>query len=136
METARQESAAALANQATLLYDVVADPQQLAPLADAEVEGRLIRLLVAAMAANDATQEQFERLGLPRPEELGNDDEASVMAAACVTTTARGARFREHNGGGTPMGQFAEAAADLPRSIIGHLRPGVQFGAKAAAAKL
>ena len=37
------DSAAALANQATLLYDLVADPQQLAPLADEAVESRLIR---------------------------------------------------------------------------------------------
>ena len=59
-----------------------------------------------AMAQNDAPTEQYTRLGLPQPSELTD----AAVAAACVTTTARGAEYRAHNGGGTPMGKFAEAA--------------------------
>ena len=98
---------------------------------DGAVESRLIRALIEAMASNDAPLEQYERLGLPQPDSV---DEASV-AAACVTTSARGAQFRAHNGSGTPMGAFAQAAGGLiiPTSMENHLRPGVLFGAKAAA---
>jgi hypothetical protein len=49
----------------TMLFDVEIDPQQEQPLIDADVERRLIRLMVAWMRRNDAPQEQFERLGLP-----------------------------------------------------------------------
>ena len=91
---------------------------------------RLIRALIEAMASNDTPLEQYERLGLPPPDSV---DGASV-AAACVTTSARGAQFRAHNGSGTPMGTFAQAAGGLiPTSMEHHLRPGVLFGAKAAA---
>jgi arylsulfatase A-like enzyme len=49
----------------TLLFDLETDPQQQHPLRDDELETRMAELLVAAMRANDAPPEQFERLGLP-----------------------------------------------------------------------
>ncbi|MFG2725688.1 sulfatase [Streptomyces canus] len=49
----------------TLLFDLQADPQQLAPLVDDETELRMASLLVELMRANDAPPSQFERLGLP-----------------------------------------------------------------------
>ena len=48
----------------TLLFDIQADPQQMHPLQDKQIEQRMIRLLVNLMQANDAPPEQFERLGL------------------------------------------------------------------------
>jgi arylsulfatase A-like enzyme len=48
----------------TLLFDVESDPQQQAPLTDAELEDRLLRQLVELMRANDAPPEQFQRLGV------------------------------------------------------------------------
>ena len=48
----------------TMLYDLVSDPQQLAPIQNEEIERSLIRALEQEMAANDAPLEQYERLGL------------------------------------------------------------------------
>ncbi len=48
----------------TLLFDLESDPRQERPLEDPEVEGRMKRLLIDLMLANDAPPEQFERLGL------------------------------------------------------------------------
>ncbi len=50
--------------QQTMLFDVQADPQQLAPLDDAEAEQRMIDHMVRLMRDNDAPEEQFVRLGL------------------------------------------------------------------------
>ena len=78
------------ANQATLLYDVGVDQKQLAPLADEEIECKMIRLLIEAMDANDSPLTQYERLGLPTPVQA--TDEA--IRAACVTTTDAGRAYR------------------------------------------
>ena len=48
----------------TVLYDLESDPQQLQPIQDKAVEGRIIEHMVQLMQANDAPAEQFERLGL------------------------------------------------------------------------
>jgi hypothetical protein len=48
----------------TLLFDLQTDPNQEKPLDNPEVEGRMKRLLIELMLANDAPPEQFERLGL------------------------------------------------------------------------
>ncbi len=48
----------------TLLFDTGSDPGQLTPLQDAAAEARMSELLVDLMRANDAPDEQFERLGL------------------------------------------------------------------------
>lgn len=47
-----------------LLFDLVNDPEQQRPLADAAVEARLIGLLRRAMQECEAPAEQYERLGL------------------------------------------------------------------------
>jgi arylsulfatase A-like enzyme len=49
----------------TLLFDLDSDPAQEHPLADDEVELRMIALLLDLMRANEAPASQFERLGLP-----------------------------------------------------------------------
>jgi arylsulfatase A-like enzyme len=49
----------------TLLFDLETDPGQEHPLADDEVELRMIRLLLDLMRANEAPASQFQRLGLP-----------------------------------------------------------------------
>ena len=48
----------------TLLYDVVADPQQQNPIDDAEQEQRLLSAMVEMMTEMDAPPEQYERLGI------------------------------------------------------------------------
>jgi arylsulfatase A-like enzyme len=55
----------------TLLYDLEADPAQERPLADDEVELRMLRLLVRLMRESDAPASQYERLGLPAVGEPG-----------------------------------------------------------------
>ena len=52
----------------TLLFDLASDPGQEHPIRDAAVEARMTRLLVASMKANQAPVEQYERLGLARPD--------------------------------------------------------------------
>jgi arylsulfatase A-like enzyme len=50
----------------SLLFDLHADPKQEQPLDDPETEARMIGLLAGLMRANDAPDEQFERLGIPQ----------------------------------------------------------------------
>jgi len=54
----------ALLEDDTRLYDLDADPGQLAPLADVQTEARMITLLSKLMRANDAPAEAFTRLKL------------------------------------------------------------------------
>jgi arylsulfatase A-like enzyme len=49
----------------TLLYDLQADPAQENPIADDEVELRMLRLLVRLMRESEAPAGQYRRLGLP-----------------------------------------------------------------------
>ncbi|MBN1136517.1 MAG: sulfatase [Anaerolineae bacterium] len=48
----------------TLLFDLQADPAQEHPIADPQVERRMVALLTRLMRESDAPPEQFERLGL------------------------------------------------------------------------
>jgi arylsulfatase A-like enzyme len=48
----------------TMLFDLEADPAQDHPRQDAEIERRMIGLMVDQMKANDCPPEQFQRLGL------------------------------------------------------------------------
>lgn len=57
----------------TLLFDLVEDPEQNTPIVDDDVELRMLRLLRAEMLRNDAPDSQFERLGIPRDGELGEE---------------------------------------------------------------
>ena len=52
----------------TLLFDLEADPEQLNPLQDAELEAQLIEHMIDLMRQTDAPVEQFERLGLAVPQ--------------------------------------------------------------------
>ena len=52
----------------TMLFDLERDPGQHEPIDDPAVEQRMIEHLTRLMIANDAPPEQFERLGLERPE--------------------------------------------------------------------
>jgi hypothetical protein len=51
----------------TLLFDLEADPGQLHPLKDEQLERRMQRLMIGLMQQSDAPPEQYERLGLTRP---------------------------------------------------------------------
>jgi hypothetical protein len=53
----------------TLLFDLEADPGQERPMADDDVELRMLRLLARLMHDTDAPATQFERLGIPFDEE-------------------------------------------------------------------
>ena len=52
----------------TRLYDFRADPGQQHPLHDPQAEARMIGLMRALMADNEAPQEAFARLALSLPE--------------------------------------------------------------------
>ena len=52
----------------TRLYDLDTDPTQSTPLHDPQAEQAMIALMERAMAENDCPPEQFDRLGLHRPE--------------------------------------------------------------------
>ncbi|GAA1484910.1 sulfatase [Brachybacterium fresconis] len=54
----------------SVLFDLEADPEQLDPLQDDEVELRMTKMLVEAMRSNEAPRSQFERLGLPAEGEV------------------------------------------------------------------
>jgi len=49
-----------------LLWDLNADPEQIAPLDDTELEATMINALIQEMKSNDAPIEQFARVGLDR----------------------------------------------------------------------
>ena len=51
-----------------LLYDLHTDPAQENPLTDSAGEARMIDLLRSLMQANEAPEEQYERLGLAEKE--------------------------------------------------------------------
>jgi hypothetical protein len=55
----------------TLLFDLETDPAQEHPLADDELELRMLRLLARLMRASEAPASQYERLGLPAGGEPG-----------------------------------------------------------------
>jgi hypothetical protein len=57
----------ALLEDDTRLYDLDSDPGQERPLADAEAEKRMVRLMTELMRANQAPPEAFTRLDLPAP---------------------------------------------------------------------
>ena len=84
--------------QATLLYDLHTDPEQLAPLGrdHTKLEHAMIQRMIRLMAANDAPDSQYARLGLPHPSRLSR----ATVAAAGMLGTARGERDRRGNGNG------------------------------------
>lgn len=49
----------------SMLFDLSSDPGQEHPLINAEIERRMIALMLELMRANDAPPEQYQRLGLP-----------------------------------------------------------------------
>ncbi len=57
----------------SLLFDLDNDPHQERPIKDSEIEKRMIRLMVDLMRKNDTPVEQFERLGLPRDGNVGDE---------------------------------------------------------------
>lgn len=68
LRTMRTEASAGWMNSwqhGTVLFDLEADPGQLAPIADDDIELRMARLLTDLMRGNDAPASQFTRLGLP-----------------------------------------------------------------------
>ncbi len=75
VRTMRMKAAAARWNSpwphGTLLFDLQADPGQEHPLADDDVELRMLRLLAELMRATDAPASQFQRLGIPVDGEAG-----------------------------------------------------------------
>ncbi len=55
-----------LLDRETVLFDLKNDPDQLHPISDAAIEGRLSGLMADLMAATDAPEEAFARIGLER----------------------------------------------------------------------
>jgi hypothetical protein len=66
----------ALVDRETVLFDLQTDPEQLSPIHNAEVEGRLGGLMAELMAANEAPDEAFARIGLEPPVEASASGQA------------------------------------------------------------
>jgi hypothetical protein len=124
---------------ATLLFDVNADPGQLQPLSDPEIEIRMIKLMIREMARNECPSEQYVRLGLPEPRRLakGHGDEQIEMPSdleiqqSCVLMKAQGIESAQHGAAGFPKMPFQRVAwegektlssVSLPDNL--RLRPG------------
>ena len=116
---------------ATLLFDVQADPGQANPLTDADIEVRMIKLMLHEMARNECPPEQYVRLGLPEPLDAGAGGLDEVIElpsrerieAACVLRTQRGREIAEHGGNGLPKMPFGDIS--FPDNL--RLRPGYVF---------
>ena len=117
---------------ATLLFDVQADPGQTNPLTDTNLEIRMIKLMLYAMAENECPPEQYVRLGLPEPSR-GLSKELRVLIKlpsekliemACLLKTAAGAESSVHGGNGYPKMPFGEVS--FPDNL--RLRAGYSFG--------
>lgn len=63
-----------ISEQPSSLYDCEADPRQEHPLDDDVTEARMTSLMVELMQASDAPADQFERLGLPKPQTAAGED--------------------------------------------------------------
>jgi hypothetical protein len=50
----------------TVLFDLKNDPEQLQPIGDAAIEGRLSGIMAELMTATDAPDEAFARIDLER----------------------------------------------------------------------
>ena len=57
----------------SLLFDLQNDPGQEHPIVDAEIEKRMIGLMVDLMRKNDAPPEQYQRLGIPQDGNVGDE---------------------------------------------------------------
>ncbi|MBP8297657.1 MAG: sulfatase [Burkholderiales bacterium] len=129
--------------RATLLFDVIADPGQTRPLDDAEIEARMIGLMLREMARNECPPEQYVRLGVPEPRRLGsgNGDELIAMPseeairAACVLQSEAGQFARAHGANGFPKLPFGPVLWPGEQPLPGpnfpdnlRLRPGYAFG--------
>jgi hypothetical protein len=55
-----------LLDRETVLFDLKNDPEQLRPIGDAAIEGRLTGIMAELMTATDAPEEAFARIGLER----------------------------------------------------------------------
>lgn len=112
---------------ATMLFDVVADPGMISPLADTDIEAHMIKLLIQAMIDGDAPPEQYTRLGLPSPGHVSTQ----TVQQACVLETARGKRYRELGIEGAPLMPFFATVVpggpkiNFPDNL--RLRPGYVF---------
>ncbi|MBT2513618.1 sulfatase [Arthrobacter sp. ISL-30] len=87
-----------------LLFDVQADPEQLHPMIDDEIELRMINLLVVQMRLNEAPASQFERLGLPFDAPV---DETHLQIREAWPRVAEPPRFPDD------PGTFASASAGV-----------------------
>jgi len=128
--------------RATLLFDVLADPGQTAPLDNPDIESRMIRLMLVEMARNECPDEQYERLGLPKPNRIGegHGDEMiqlpsdQAIRASCILQTSEGQEFKEGAGNGFPKMPFQKIGWEAEKTVTGvsfpdnlRLRPGYAF---------
>ncbi|MFQ6145955.1 sulfatase [Streptomyces seoulensis] len=110
----------------TLLFDLAADPHQENPIVDDATELRMIRLLVEQLRANDAPDDQYTRLGLPRDPHDVHEGHLLVAAQRERADAARrpAARADEFPEGAlnlrTPLARLLAdpRAADAVRRIV------------------
>ena len=84
---------------ATLLFDVQTDPGQTTPLDDREIESSMIELMIREMARNECPEEQYERLGLPRPKRTGNGHSDNVLGCRASRKSTMPVFFRHRRAG-------------------------------------
>ncbi|MEV6712863.1 sulfatase [Lentzea sp. NPDC051208] len=91
LRTMRMPATSALINSwqhGTLLFDLQEDPHQHYPLADDDVELKMLRLLARLMHDSDGPRSQFERLGIPFDAEPGPEHLLVRAQAAVAAATA------------------------------------------------
>ena len=127
---------------ATLLFDVQADPGQIKPLDDQEIEIHMIKLMIREMARNECPSEQYVRLGLPEAARLGkgHGDDVIEMPSdkkikeACVLKKPQGIESADHGAEGFPKMPFQKVAWEGEKTLDSptfpdnlKLRPGYLF---------
>jgi hypothetical protein len=100
----------------TLLYDLETDPAQEHPVADDEIELRMLRLLVKLMRESEAPASQYQRLGIPVDAEPGPEHLLVRAQADRAAATAE------------PLPPLAELpAADRLTAPLAHLLADSRF---------
>ena len=111
--------------RATLLFDVQTDPGQTMPLDNPEIESSMIKLMIREMGRNECPEEQYERLGLPKPQRIGvghSDDRLKMPSdaeinKACLLRTPEGKAYKKNAGNGFPKMPFQKMRQETETKV-------------------
>ena len=134
-----------MGRRATLLFDIKIDPGQTIPLDDPEIESSMIKSMIREMARNECPEEQYDRLGLPKPKRIGighSDNMLEIpsdaeIKKACLLQTPKGQASKKHAGNGFPKMPFQKVGWEAETTVLGvsfpenlRLRAGYTFSRK------